>query len=140
MKKQSLFSLLAMVVVLAVGSAYAQLASPGVVKVNIPFSFTANQKAFPAGEYKVKNSGTARVLLISAEDSSEQGLISTMDVEANQSSAQTKLIFHRYGDQYFLSQVWVRGEASGHELPTTRTEKELMAKAASDSVAILARK
>lgn len=140
MKKHSLIPLLAMVLMLAVGSAYAQLPSPGVVKANIPFSFTVDKMAFPAGEYTVRNSGTAGVLLISGEDSSQRGLISTMGIEASKSSSQTKLIFNRYGDQYFLSQVWVRGEASGRELPRTRTEKELMAKAASDSVTILAKK
>lgn len=139
MKKHSLIPLLAMVVVLAVGTAYAQLGA-GAVKANIPFGFTVGTKAFPAGEYTVRNSGTAGVLLISGEDSSHRGLISTIGVDANKGSSQTKLVFHRYGDQYFLSQIWVRGESSGRELPRTRAEKELMAQAASDSVTILAKK
>ncbi len=140
MKKHSLIPLLAMVVVLAVGSAYAQLPSPGGVKANIPFNFTVNRMTLPAGEYTVSNSGTSGVLLISAQDSSQRGFISTIGVQANKGSSQTKLVFHRYGDQYFLSQIWVSGESSGRELPRTRAEKELMAKAASDSVTILARK
>jgi hypothetical protein len=140
MKKQNLIPLLAMVLMLAVGVAYAQLPSPGTVKVSIPFSFTANQVAMPAGDYTVKNSGSAGVLLISSDDASQHGLISTMSVESNSRSTQTKLIFHRYGDQYFLSQVWVRGEASGRELPKTRAEKELMARSSFETVAILAQK
>ena len=140
MKKQNLIPLLAMVLMLAVGVAYAQLPSPGTVKVSIPFSFTANQVAMPAGDYTVKNSGSAGVLLISSDDASQHGLISTTSVESNSRSTQTKLIFHRYGDQYFLSQVWVRGEASGRELPKTRAEKELMARSSFETVAILAQK
>jgi hypothetical protein len=140
MKKQSLIPLLAMVLVLAAGATYAQLPSPGGLKANIPFSFIVGKTTFPAGEYTVKNSLIDGVLQISAEDSSRRALISTLGVEANKGSNQTKLIFHRYGDQYFLSQIWVENEASGRELPRTRTEKELRAKAASDSVTILAAK
>src|SRR5512133_76661 len=120
------------------GVANAQLTSPGVVKANIPFSFTVGKTMLPAGEYRVNNSGTEGVLLIAAEESSQRGLIRTLGVEANNRSSETKLIFRRHGNQYFLSQIWVKNESSGREIPRTRTEKELMAKAASDSVTILA--
>ena len=122
------------------GAANAQLTSPGVVKANIPFSFTVGKKMFPAGEYRVKNSGTEGVLLITAEDSSQGGLVRTLGVEANKRSSQSKLIFRRHGEQYFLAQIWVKDETSGREIPRTRTEKELMAMAASDAVTILALK
>jgi hypothetical protein len=140
MKKQNLVPLLAMVLMLAVGAAYAQLPGATMVKVNIPFSFTANQVALPAGAYTVKNSLVDGVLLISSDDSSQRGFIKTISVESNRGADQTKLIFHRYGDQYFLSQVWVGGETSGRELPRTRAEKELMARGPFETVAILARK
>jgi hypothetical protein len=55
-------------------------------------------------------------------------------------ASETKLVFDKYGDQYFLAQIWVRGEEIGEQLPRTRSEKELMSKAQPDSVVILARK
>jgi hypothetical protein len=140
MKKQNLIPLLAMVLMLAVGVAYAQLPGARMVKVNIPFSFTANHVTMPAGAYTVTDSGSQGVLLISSEDSSQRGLVSTLSIESNAGADQTKLIFHRYGDQYFLAQVWVAGENSGRELPRTRAEKELMARGPFESVAILAQK
>jgi hypothetical protein len=35
------------------------------------------------------------------------------------------LIFHRYGDQYFLYQVWAPGETTGRQFLTSRTEREI---------------
>jgi hypothetical protein len=120
------------------GAANAQLTSPGVVKANIPFSFTVGKKTFSAGKYRVQNSGTERVLLITAEHSSQGGLINTLDVEAKKGSNQTKVIFRRYGDQHFLSQIWIKGGTSGREIRSSRTEKELMAKTSAGAVTILA--
>jgi hypothetical protein len=37
----------------------------------------------------------------------------------------TKLVFHRYGDRYFLAQVWTAGSDQGRELPKSRRETEI---------------
>jgi len=39
----------------------------------------------------------------------------------------TKLVFHRYGDTYFLSEVWVPGYAQGWALTQSKSEQELAA-------------
>ena len=36
-----------------------------------------------------------------------------------------KLVFHRYGNTYFLSQIWMAGESTGRELPKTRQERAI---------------
>jgi len=38
--------------------------------------------------------------------------------------AEGKLIFHRYGDRYFLSQMWMPGNPTGRELPPSKAELE----------------
>jgi hypothetical protein len=43
----------------------------------------------------------------------------------DQPAGKTELIFERFGDQYFLSQVWVAGSASGSKLLKSRMEKRL---------------
>jgi len=40
-------------------------------------------------------------------------------------SQQTKLVFTRYGDQYFLSEIWMAGTTVGQKLPKSRREREL---------------
>ena len=37
----------------------------------------------------------------------------------------TKLVFNRYGNRYFLSEIWVNGATRGHQLPKTCREREL---------------
>jgi len=34
------------------------------------------------------------------------------------------LVFDRYGDKYFLRQIWTAGETGGLECPKSRAEKE----------------
>jgi len=34
-------------------------------------------------------------------------------------------VFHRYGNTYFLSQIWMAGESTGRELLKTREERAL---------------
>ena len=41
---------------------------------------------------------------------------------------ETKLVFHRYGDQYVLREVWT-GEGVGRELPESRFEREVLEEA-----------
>jgi hypothetical protein len=37
----------------------------------------------------------------------------------------SKLVFHRYGSQYFLAQVWTEGNNRGQELPKSGRESEV---------------
>ena len=43
---------------------------------------------------------------------------------AQLTSEQSKLVFHRYGDRYFLAQIWMAGSNSGQELPKSPRETE----------------
>ncbi|HVO62317.1 MAG TPA: hypothetical protein VMT53_15380 [Terriglobales bacterium] len=136
MKKQHLFPLLALVL-LASGLASAQL-DQRAVKANVPFSFMAGKTALPAGDYRVSTLSDVGVLGVQGDSGSV--MVGSHAVQGNAPSRATKLIFHRYGDQYFLSQIWVEGESRGRELPRTNLEKELLAKARFNAVAILAHK
>ena len=45
-------------------------------------------------------------------------------IEANKIGNRERLVFHRYGDQYFLSQVWFAGDEDGHEFIAGAQEKK----------------
>ena len=45
-----------------------------------------------------------------------------------------KLVFHRYGDQYFLSEVWPAGATTGRVIAKSRAESELEKKAKQSTV------
>lgn len=113
------------------------------VLANIPFAFTVGNMTLPAGEYRVeKVRDGSPALLIQRTDRGASIIVVTSAVEVNRPQAQTKLIFHRYGKQCFLSQVWTEGNARGRELPNSRKEKEqglLSRNEAPEQVTIVAR-
>lgn len=129
--KQALikFGLLAAVAMFgAVGSAQAQSLANR-INVNIPFDFTVADRQLPAGQYWIgraqPNSGDL-VLAISNSDSRANAITTSVQTLAPQNAA--RLIFHRYGDQYFLYQVWPAGSLTGRAIPKTHRERELQLK------------
>jgi hypothetical protein len=47
------------------------------------------------------------------------------------------LVFHRYGDEYFLSEIWPAGSSTGRGLPKSRAERELKRKAQDNQIAAM---
>ncbi len=135
MEKQAVrfFAMASLLITLSVGSSYADPLGFG-VRANIPFDFVVGTKTLPQGTYTVKLLETSHnMIVIRGQDNNEAAVaisitVSTEDTEDNS----PKLIFHRYGDQYFLSQVWSGARLAGRELPKTPREREHMAKNASE--------
>ena len=90
------------------------------IRANVPFSFTVNKKVLPAGTYDV-SSGAGHALLIRGFGA---GVVTLGQKSETATSASPKLVFHRYGDEYILREVWMGG-ASGYQLPQTAREREL---------------
>ena len=67
MKKQILFPLLATVLLMAAGSAYAQLGSRQEVRANVPFDYKVGSAAMKAGDCSIRASGTPDALAIRSE-------------------------------------------------------------------------
>ena len=95
------------------------------VQANIPFAFTAGDTALPAGEYRVqKVHEGSPVLLIRCTEGSPAIMVRTLPASSNGPQEKTKLIFSRYGNRYFLEQVWSEGSSRGSQLPKSAKEKE----------------
>lgn len=111
------------------------------VQANVPFGFTVDKAALPAGEYSIKSLSTAtgRVLVIRGEETANSMIVGSNSAETLNPSPNSRLVFHKYGDQYFLSQIWVQGEKAGREFRISRREAE-MAKSVptSEDVIVLA--
>ena len=92
---------------------------------DIPFAFTAGAMTLPAGEYRVERlTEDPATLLIQRTDGSAAMAVITFAASANNPQAQSKLVFHRYGDRCFLSQIWVAGNTRGRQLQKSPQEKE----------------
>lgn len=120
-------TLLGLFLVLTSASASAQSYTDEKVALNIPFDFQVGEKSFPAGKYVV--SDTPTTLQLRSKDARQSITVlprRTLRPEGKLSSA--KLVFHRYGDRYFLSEVWMFAAQLGHELRQSRAEREEVAK------------
>ena len=95
-------------------------------RAEIPFDFVVANKRLPAGEYQVKPA-TEKVILIQSQDARSSALAMTIKVHAGKTSDVTKLVFNRYGEQYFLSKIWTRSSDTGRELTKCRLEREVAA-------------
>jgi hypothetical protein len=94
--------------------------------VNIPFSFVAGDVTLAAGEYRVqKLDGNSAVVLISCSDASASTMVLSNTAQAKDIQTQSKLVFKRYDNRYFLSQVWTAGSIRGRQLLKSRAEKEI---------------
>ena len=127
--KKHLITLMAAVFIgaLTVVSAHAQGMT---MTVTIPFDFGVGDKTFPAGEYYLLRSidGQRVVTQIRSRDKTMSMYLPlthpVQDLNV-QLDSKSKLVFNKYGDQFFLSQVWVLERRIGEELPKTARERGL---------------
>jgi hypothetical protein len=106
--------------------AHAQVV--GELRANIPFQFHVGNTKLPAGEYTVRmvEDSDLTLMEISSADGSASTLFQVQEVEASTTPTKSELIFNKYGDQYFLAQLFDEGEASGSQLPESRYEKRVI--------------
>jgi len=124
MKRQVINLVSLLTLLLVAGSAIAQTVH---VSADIPFSFVVGSKTYPAGAYSIATMSDrdSKVLLLRAADGNASMAIFSNAAENLTPADKTKLVFNRYGNQYFLSQVWLSGEARGHQLLKSNREKEV---------------
>ena len=120
MNRISTVTLLAVASLAACGSAIAQGSN---IKANIPFDFTVGNTWMPAGEYTISSPLREIIEVRSADLSRIAELVSSPS--HNESRSGSKLVFDKYGDQYFLRHVLCPSVASLNlDVPQGKAEKE----------------
>lgn len=124
--------LIAMIAIMVGQPAKAQSLAYG-LRANIPFDFKVGDKSFSAGRYSVNRVQQDDVVIkISSLAGKGNTFRGTVPVTIAKVRNRATLVFHRYGDQYYLAQVWPAGASTGRELPVSRGERDL--KNQSDSI------
>lgn len=85
---------------------------------SVQFSFNVGKKVLPAGEYKI----TADNQIIRIQNTEGKGNVAALTQRTHNDGrvdGGAKLTFRRYGDQYYLSQVWLPNDL-GRELKRQR--------------------
>jgi hypothetical protein len=83
------------------------------VRATIPFGFTVNGKTMTAGAYIVTSSDE-KVITIKQVDGAGFAMALTSSARSLD-PVESKLVFQRRGDNYYLSQVWMGNSTSGRE-------------------------
>jgi len=120
MKRTTAITLLAIANLAMAGTSFAQ--SNG-VRATVPFDFTVANKVLPSGTYTLApESGNPNVIVIRSHDKPIAAL-SIVQQDGNKSPNGGKLVFHKYGGQYFLSEILCDRADLNVELPTSKKEK-----------------
>ena len=75
------------------------------IKADVPFDFYVGKKLFPKGDYIIESVNDAGTMVIR---SAKKGKARNFTVIKSKMTdkPKSKLVFHRYGDQYFLARIW----------------------------------
>jgi hypothetical protein len=126
MKRQlkTMAVILGLVVVAGAGVAQAQIISR--LKSDIPFSFYVRNRLMPAGAYTIAelNPGSGMMEIRSA-DGKSAAMFLTINKQEKDTRTPSELIFHKYGDKAFLSEIVEQGEMDGAEVVKSKMEKRL---------------
>jgi hypothetical protein len=145
--KNTIFKSLALAVValiLAAASIQAQTSTK--IQVRIPFDFTAGTAQLKAGDYFVKRISD-RALALRSSDGKTAALVNApLNLHASNSKSGERIVFNKYGDHYFLAEVWLQAD-EGRQLfkspAEARVDRELRLRknyGGSERVAIALRK
>jgi hypothetical protein len=111
-------SLLGLSLLLTVAGAHAQSAA----RANVPFAFKVGTTQMPAGTYAIRNEAGSNIVTVRNVRTGTSAL--AMGRRESPSKKTDKLIFHRYGSQYFLTAILGEEGSQGMVLPATKQEKE----------------
>jgi len=111
---------------LVVGLAFASAAvangqSGRQMTARIPFEFVVADKTLPSGQYQVGNTGIGGDALAVRDVDGKNNVMHLTNNAGIGNDMRSKLVFHRYGSTYFLSQVWIAG--NGRELTKSKQER-----------------
>ena len=99
----------------------AQASPRQLITVNVPFEFNVGGRHFDSGSYSLR--------LLNGRFVEGSGATSSVTMPAAnkdpQPSAQTKLVFHRYGEHYFLNTVWTEGQSEHLQWPVSNAERHV---------------
>ena len=76
------------------------------IRAEIPFDFQVGSKKLPKGEYIIESVNDAGGVLLIRHVKKGKAINFTVVRGKMMEKPKSKLVFHRYNDQYFLARVW----------------------------------
>jgi hypothetical protein len=97
------------------------------VKATIPFNFTADGRTLPAGNYTLGSDITSPAILKIRDQAQHVHVMVLAMPGSDERHKANVLVFHKYGDQYFLSEIRSEASAINYKLATSKQEKRARA-------------
>jgi hypothetical protein len=121
--------------------AKAQAQIIGNLEADIPFQFRVGNTTFAAGRYVIHEleGSDLTVMQISSADGKQSVLFDVESAQAKGTPEKSELIFNKYGDRYFLSEMFDEGNADGSRLAPSRDEKRAIKETGADVARVEAR-
>ncbi len=97
------------------------------IETDIPFAWRAGEAQLPPGKYRIRPPEDSNGSLLEIQSVGEGGaaLIQVFGTEARLPAGDSELVFHKYGDTYYLWRIVEEGSPTGDEVPVARSEKTL---------------
>ena len=120
-------------------SAQAQII--GNLEANVPFQFHVGNTTLPAGRYIIHQleGSELTIMQISSPDGKLSALFDVESAQARTTPEKSELIFNKYGDRYFLSEMYDEGNVGGSRLSPSRDEKRASKENGADVAYVTAR-
>jgi hypothetical protein len=134
--KTKTIALFVMMVGLAVGAANGQSTEPATFRA--PFAFVIGDQPVPAGEYTFSIVSVTGLLLVRSADGTVNVFINSLPIQKLETESRFKLVFHRYGAHYYVSEIWTPGYRRGRVMTQHPSELELAKSAAPQHVILYA--
>ena len=132
------FSIIATGSLLTLMAVAAQAQLPGTaIRASIPFDFIVRGRTLPAGKYEIKriNDEPGGLMIRNVDLKRDEALFETEPVYVAKSPRKDELVFHRYGDSYFLSEIVTSGEDRAEEVAPSHAERKLRSEVARNQIA-----
>lgn len=93
------------------------------IVVDVPFDFNVLDRHLPAGTYTLTSETPNSAILIRNEKDGAAMFALAFSAQTASVRNEPRLVFHQYGDQYFLRDIWYSGTDQGRELKVSKVEQ-----------------
>ena len=95
------------------------------MKARVPFSFRAGYGTLPAGDYTIGKDGISEQAVSLSAGRRGVELVMPNTTDSRNDISASKLVFHRYGDEYFLAEIWSNADDTVRKLTVSPRERQL---------------
>ena len=94
------------------------------LRFHVPFPFSVGNNTFAAGNYMINRQGRLKLIFRNQENHTAT-FVDVLPASSKDGNGHARIVFHRYGDQYFLAIVSEGSRDSTFGVYTSKEETQL---------------